>query len=300
MDGIHQYPLMTKEEEFLAWEGMQPGMLALERLEREGYDSVPPEELTELEAQIETYKEIKAEFIERNLRLVVSIAKKYQHMAPILDLIQEGNLGLAHAVDKFDASKGFKFSTYATWWIKQAILREGPPQDYSRSAVFPVYVQARISRIEAARMSPDLTPEQRQQIEYVAQEAGLAEHQVERIDALVSRFGSVSLNETLDGSNATERGDLVADSYAENPEELAVATEIQEKIQAAISNRRVLTSQEAEVIRLFYGIGDELEHNYSFGQIAELLGIDGGSVRNVAVRARKKLAKYLAAQDIFV
>jgi RNA polymerase sigma factor (sigma-70 family) len=149
-------------------------------------------------------------------------------------------------------------------------------------------------------MSPDLTPEQRQQIEYVAQEAGLAEHQVERIDALVSRFGSVSLNETLDGSNATERGDLVADSYAENPEELAVATEIQEKIQAAISNRRVLTSQEAEVIRLFYGIGDELEHNYSFGQIAELLGIDGGSVRNVAVRARKKLAKYLAAQDIFV
>jgi RNA polymerase sigma factor (sigma-70 family) len=293
VDDIQRYPLMTKEEEFLAWEGMQPGMLALERLERDGYDSVPREELAELEAQIETYKEIKTEFIERNLRLVVSIAKKYQHMAPILDLIQEGNLGLAHAVDKFDASKGFKFSTYATWWIKQAILREGPPQDYSRTAVFPVYVRARISRIEAARTSPDLTPEQRQQNEYVAQEAGLDEHQVERIDALVTRFGSVSLNETITEGVVTERGDLVSDDRAEDPEEFAVEAVIRDDLIAILDDRSILTQLQAQIIKLYYGIDSEQEYNYL--QIANILGISRETASKNALKARQKLADYLEA-----
>jgi RNA polymerase primary sigma factor len=265
----------------------------LERLERDGYDSVPREELAELEAQIETYKEIKTEFIERNLRLVVSIAKKYQHMAPILDLIQEGNLGLAHAVDKFDASKGFKFSTYATWWIKQAILREGPPQDYSRTAVFPVYVRARISRIEAARTSPDLTPEQRQQNEYVAQEAGLDEHQVERIDALVTRFGSVSLNETITEGVVTERGDLVSDDRAEDPEEFAVEAVIRDDLIAILDDRSILTQLQAQIIKLYYGIDSEQEYNYL--QIANILGISRETASKNALKARQKLADYLEA-----
>ena len=150
---IGQYPLLTKEDEVRLAQAIEGGKAAAEELESEADLAVPRKR--ELRRTVRKGREAERTFVQSNLRLVVSIAKKYQASGlPLLDLIQEGNLGLMHAVEKFDWRKGFKFSTYATWWIRQAITRG--IANTGRTIRLPVHAGDTLARLQKARARLEL------------------------------------------------------------------------------------------------------------------------------------------------
>ncbi|MCA1709998.1 MAG: sigma-70 family RNA polymerase sigma factor, partial [Actinobacteria bacterium] len=151
---IGQYPLLTKDDEVRLAKAIEAGNEARLHLEREG-NSVPQARRRELRRVNVEGVNAQRTFVQSNLRLVVSIAKKYQASGlPLLDLIQEGNLGLMHAVEKFDWRKGFKFSTYATWWIRQAITRG--IANTGRTIRLPVHAGDTLARLQKARARLEL------------------------------------------------------------------------------------------------------------------------------------------------
>ena len=151
---IGQYPLLTKEDEVRLAQAIEAGAEA--RAEFENIDTeLTPAKKRELRRAMQKGEQAERTFVQSNLRLVVSIAKKYQASGlPLLDLIQEGNLGLMHAVEKFDWRKGFKFSTYATWWIRQAITRG--IENTGRTIRLPVHAGDTLARLQKARSRLEL------------------------------------------------------------------------------------------------------------------------------------------------
>ena len=146
---IGQYPLLTKEGEVRLAQQIEGGVAARSEMDKAG-DNLAPAKRREFRRAIRHGDEAERTFVQSNLRLVVSIAKKYQASGlPLLDLIQEGNLGLMHAVEKFDWRKGFKFSTYATWWIRQAITRG--IANTGRTIRLPVHAGDTLARLQKAR-----------------------------------------------------------------------------------------------------------------------------------------------------
>ena len=146
---IGQYTLLTKDDEVRLAKAIEAGKEAIEALDAGG-KAVTPAKKRELRRLARKGEEAERQFVQSNLRLVVSIAKKYQASGlPLLDLIQEGNLGLMHAVEKFDWRKGFKFSTYATWWIRQAITRG--IANTGRTIRLPVHAGDTLARLQKAR-----------------------------------------------------------------------------------------------------------------------------------------------------
>src|SRR5205807_2938095 len=151
---IGQYPLLTKDDEVRLAQAIEVGAEARLELDRIGRDAPGPER-RELKREIRAGVDAQQTFVQSNLRLVVSIAKKYQASGlPLLDLIQEGNLGLMHAVEKFDWRKGFKFSTYATWWIRQAITRG--IANTGRTIRLPVHAGDTLARVQKAQARLEL------------------------------------------------------------------------------------------------------------------------------------------------
>ena len=148
---IGQYTLLTKDDEVRLAKAIEAGKEAIETLDAGGKE-VTPTRKRELRRTARQGEEAERQFVQSNLRLVVSIAKKYQASGlPLLDLIQEGNLGLMHAVEKFDWRKGFKFSTYATWWIRQAITRG--IANTGRTIRLPVHAGDTLARLQKARLA---------------------------------------------------------------------------------------------------------------------------------------------------
>src|SRR5438067_9242544 len=151
---IGQYPLLTKDDEVRLAQAIEGGYAGQAELDGKGKD-ITPARRRELRRQIQGGEDAQRTFVQSNLRLVVSIAKKYQASGlPLLDLIQEGNLGLMHAVEKFDWRKGFKFSTYATWWIRQAITRG--IANTGRTIRLPVHAGDTLARLQKARARLEL------------------------------------------------------------------------------------------------------------------------------------------------
>ena len=147
---IGQYPLLTKDDEVRLAQEIEAGIAAREDLAKETKRKITPEKKRTLKRASRNGERAERTFVQSNLRLVVSIAKKYQASGlPLLDLIQEGNLGLMHAVEKFDWRKGFKFSTYATWWIRQAITRG--IANTGRTIRLPVHAGDTLARLQKAR-----------------------------------------------------------------------------------------------------------------------------------------------------
>src|SRR5438270_1877405 len=222
---IGQYPLLTKDDEVRLAKAIEAGNEARSVLDA-GSD-LQAARRRELRRQAQDGEGAQRTFVQSNLRLVVSIAKKYQASGlPLLDLIQEGNLGLMHAVEKFDWRKGFKFSTHATWWIRQATTR-GIANTWRRIRL-PVHAGDTLARLQKARTRLELLHGRPATIKELALEIDISEAKV----AEALRFGAepISLSEQLREDGDAELGDVVEDRSAEPPFEVAASAMLPEEI----------------------------------------------------------------------
>ncbi|HWT79241.1 MAG TPA: sigma-70 family RNA polymerase sigma factor, partial [Candidatus Methylomirabilis sp.] len=223
---IGGYPLLTKDDEVRLAQAIEAGREAQASL-GDPHITMSPAKKRELRRAEKVGAAAEGAFVQSNLRLVVSIAKKYQGSGlPLLDLIQEGNLGLIHAVEKFDWRKGFKFSTYATWWIRQAITRG--IANTGRTIRLPVHAGDVVSSIQKTRSHLESTLGRKPTIDELAAETGLS-HQ-----ALTDAFGwpsePLSLSDPLREDGDTDLGDVVADASATSPLEHAVEALLSDEI----------------------------------------------------------------------
>ena len=221
---IGQYTLLTKDDEVRLAKQIEAGKTAIGELDGGGKD-VTAARKRELRRAARDGEDAERAFVQSNLRLVVSIAKKYQASGlPLLDLIQEGNLGLMHAVEKFDWRKGFKFSTYATWWIRQAITRG--IANTGRTIRLPVHAGDTLARLQKARARLELKYGRPATLSELAAEVEMPEDKV--TEALRFAAEPLSLSEPLREDGDAELGDVVEDRSAESPFERAVRGQLPE------------------------------------------------------------------------
>lgn len=234
--------------------------------------------------------EAKQRLISANLRLVVNVAKHYVHpQLSLQDLIEEGNLGLIHAVEKFSWRKGFKFSTYATWWIRQAITRA--LANTSRTVRVPVHVSEEISRLYhlqgklAMRLGRDPTPEE------LAKAAKLPLEKVHKILKISQR--TVSLEVPLgDTADAKVLGDILSDSGSAHPAREVFMQLRREKLLKLI---QALTEKEQKVLTLRFGLGEKQE-TFTLEETGKLLGVTRERIRQIEEKALKKIRRLIAVR----
>jgi RNA polymerase primary sigma factor len=236
------------------------------------------------------YQQAKRELSEGNLRLVVSIAKKYRNRGlSFLDLIQEGNAGLMRAVDKFEYRRGFKFCTYATWWIRQAITRA--VADQSRTIRIPVHMVETMSRVR--NVSRQLLQQLGREptIEETARKAETTVDEARRVLAM-SRY-PISLDRPVGNSEDSQFGDLLPDGTAQNPS-LGAA---QEMLRGRISKvLKTLSYREREIIKLRYGLGDG--YSYTLEEVGHIFKVTRERIRQIEAKAVRKLQQPSRSQEL--
>ena len=276
---IGQYTLLTKDDEVDLAQKIEAGIEAREELAAgRSLSSRRRVELRRLVADGETAER---QFVQSNLRLVVSIAKKYQASGlPLLDLVQEGNLGLMHAVEKFDWRKGFKFSTYATWWIRQAITRG--IANTGRTIRLPVHAGDTLTRLQKARARLELRYGRPATLSELADEVEMPEQKV--TEALRFAAEPLSLSEPLREDGDAELGDVVEDRSAESPFEVAATALLLEEIKRLLSP---LDEREREILTLRYGL-DRGEPR-TLEEVGEHFNLTRERIRQIEARAMSKL-----------
>ena len=240
------------------------------------------QEEVELSKRIERGSfEAKQRMVESNLRLVVSIAKHYRNQGlPFLDLIQEGTLGLVRATEKYDYRRGFKFSTYATWWIRQAIARA--LADKARTIRIPVHIVEKLNRIGRAERKLMTGLGREPTAEEIAEVTGIEPDEVESIRR--SAQTPISLEKPVGDEENTEFGRLIADEQAESPYERAVEALTNEALREALEN---LSYRERRVIELRYGLGDQ--HPRTLDEIGRTFNVTRERIRQIEHQSLKKL-----------
>ena len=277
---IGKVDLLTPEEEVTLAERMQKGSAAAERIAAEG-DAIPPEERAQLDKDIKTGDRAKKRLAEANLRLVVSIAKRYVGRGMLfLDLIQEGNLGLIKAVEKFDYRKGYKFSTYATWWIRQAITRA--IADQARTIRIPVHMVETINKL--IRVSRQLLQElgREPSPEEIAAEMNMPVERVREILKISQE--PVSLETPIGEEEDSHLGDFIQDDNVPVPADAAAFTLLKEQLEEVLGT---LTEREQKVLTLRFGLEDGRARTLE--EVGKEFNVTRERIRQIEAKALRKL-----------
>ncbi len=277
---IGKVPLLNAEQEVELAKRIEAGLFAEEKLARDGH-TLDAKLRGELHWIAEDGRRAKNHLLEANLRLVVSLAKRYTGRGMLfLDLIQEGNLGLIRAVEKFDYTKGYKFSTYATWWIRQAITRA--MADQARTIRIPVHMVevinklARVQRQMLQDLGREPTPEE------LAKELDMTPEKVVE----VQKYGRepISLHTPLGEDGDSEFGDLIEDSEAIVPAEAVSFTLLQEQLHAVLDT---LSEREAGVVSMRFGLTDGQPK--TLDEIGKVYGVTRERIRQIESKTMSKL-----------
>ena len=299
-DSVHTYlksigrtSLLTAEQEVDLAKRIEAGLFAEHKLETLGLDSgvgLDENFRRDLEMVAEDGRRAKAHMLEANLRLVVSVAKKYSDRGlSLLDVVQEGNLGLIRAVEKFDYTKGYKFSTYAMWWIRQAIQRGFA--DSARTIRLPVHVLemlSKLSRVERdmhQKLGREPTPEE------LAVELDRTPDQIEEL--LRTSRQPISLDSTIGEDGETSIGDLIEDVDAPEASELVDRQLMAEQLRSALD---ALTPREATIMAMRFGLYDGNPH--TLDEIGRALGLTRERIRQLEKQSLSKLRHPSRAQPL--
>jgi RNA polymerase primary sigma factor len=266
----HRYPLLNREQEQKVSRAMRRSEAVLKEKKT---GTVRRSARTE-------FDETRAKMIESNLRLVVSIAKRYKNMGMELsDLVQEGNIGLMQAVERFDPRRNLKFSTYATWWIRQAITRALSQK--SRTIKVPIN---KLEMVRVATRAKNKLQEQKGRepsMKEIAKAVGAQEHQVETAMKSIPHLESLDALAVEDGS---PRWELQADERSETPWQVVLDRDMQEKVRSALE---LLPPRQKLIVRMRFGIGFNTEYN--FEEIGKVLNLTRERVRQLEVEALRRL-----------
>ena len=284
---IGRVALLTRSEEIDLARRIEAGEQAKERLET---DTLSDRERRALQRVIEDADMARGSMINANLRLVVSVAKKYKGRGlSLLDLIQEGNQGLMHAVEKFDYKRGFKFSTYAHWWIRQSVSRAVNNQ--SRTIRLPVHMIETVSKLRAAskRLEQDLSRDPT--FAEIAHALG-PDWTAEKVEETIQFAREpMSLEKPVGEDEGTYLGDFIEDESIVSPVEQTMQTALGETLDEAFD---FLDDREAKILRMRYGLLDGEEHTLE--QVGDVLGVTRERVRQLEARAMRKL-KYFEKRN---
>jgi RNA polymerase primary sigma factor len=288
LDEIARNPLLDAETEVELSKTIEAGlmaehMLATGRVGRKKGGAPGYASAEELEWLAEEGRKAVDQFITANLRLVVSIARKYgRAQMPMLDLIQEGNTGLIRAVEKFDYTKGYKFSTYATWWVRQAITRGIAQQ--ARVVRLPVHVVEELNQVGGARRTLERQLGRDPDPEEIAHELDMPLERV--LDLMSWGRDHVSLDTPVDEDGDTSLGDLMAQETAPGPDDTVLDVEARERLDSLVGQ---LDDRAADIIRARYGLLDGRQHKLA--DIGARHGISAERVRQLEREALQKLRR---------
>ena len=270
LEEISHYDLLTADDETRLAQTMEAGLQADEHLARGDYETAA--EWQRLDRQVREGRKAKQAFLVANLRLVVANARKYATACSLdlLDLIQEGNVGLIRAVEKFDWRKGFRFSTYATWWIRQAIIRA--LDEKSRTIRLPAHFYKTVATVRATQASlkaasgRDHTPQE------ISAESGLS---LERVQQALELQETVSLDLPV-GDDGAQLGDLIQDQDAIDPAIEAELASVAQRLRTAIER---LPDRERRILTLRYGLANANPHRHE--EIADEFGLTCERIRQL-------------------
>ncbi|MCX5814873.1 MAG: sigma-70 family RNA polymerase sigma factor, partial [Proteobacteria bacterium] len=246
----------------------------------DGEAKILKQKLTELSEIDNGLKIVRNRLVEANLRLVINIAKKYMNRGlSFLDLIQEGNIGIMKAAEKYDYQKGYKFSTYSTWWVRQGIQRA--IADYARTIRVPVHILETTNKISKASIALFQELGRKPDLEEISLKAGLP---LEKVRKIMKATAVTVSTETLIGDDDSTLGDFIADPEAPSPYMEFVDTSLKEEISKVLST---LTLREEKVIRMRFGIGEKTD--YTLEEVGNVFGLTRERIRQIENKALRKL-----------
>ena len=287
MDGLGRWELLTKDDEARLGGLIEQGAAARKQLD--GGEQLTAEQRRKARNAVRAGQEATDQFVHANLRLVISIARRYQSSGmPLADLIQEGNLGLMHAVEKFDWRKGFKFSTYATWWIKQAITRGIANQE--RTIRLPVHAGDIVNLLARTSSRLEGTLGRRPTVAELAHESGLTPAQVE--DTQTWMHDTASLDQPLGTDGDLTLGDRVPDAN-EDPAGEVIAADTNHQIDRLLGQ---LDERERRILVLRYGL-DGVGQPRTLEDVSSHFELTRERIRQIEVKAMCKLRHPSAASD---